>query len=228
MEGYEKHINELRKRLIYSAVALVAFTAAIFIYSGKLLELFKNDLGFQLYAFQPYEVFYTQIMMSVLIGFIASIPVVIYQVLKFVKPGLRDHEYRTIRNFLPFSVILFLGGAAFAYEFIVKTSLTFFQGINQSTTVGALWGLQNTVGYTIKISAFTGLFFQIPIISAVLAKTGLLDSDMMKKYRRHFFVAVLVAAAVATPPDVVTQILLVTPVLGLYQASIYLVKKINR
>ena len=227
MDGFEKHLEELRSRVIYTAVFTVLAIFGVFYKSGEILAFIQTDLGFALNALKAYEVFYTQVMIALLLGVVIALPIIIYQALKFAEPGLRRKEYKALRNYLPFSILLFIGGAVFAYEFIVKLSLSFFQSFNQSASVNAVWGLQNTLGFALKLSAFTGIFFQLPIVSAVLARLGLLNSEMMIQYRNYFIIAILVLAAFATPPDIISQALITLPMIGLYQISIKIVEKIN-
>jgi len=105
--------------------------------------------------------------------------------------------------------------------------LQFFQSFTASADVISVWGLRATISFVLRISALTGSLFQLPVIAAVLALVGLLRSDQMRQYRNHFIIAILVLAAVTTPPDVLTQILIVGPVTGLYQVSIWLVERIE-
>jgi len=228
MDGFEQHLRELRKRLIYTAFFTVSAIIIVFYKSSEILAFLQSDLGFTLNALKAYEVFYTQLMIALVLGIVISLPLIVYQALKFAEPGLKRREYKALRNYLPFSIILFIGGAVFAYQFIVKLSLSFFQGFNQSAAVNSVWGLQSTMGFALKLSAFTGIFFQLPIVSAVLARIGLLNSEMMIDYRNYFIIAILVLAAFATPPDIISQTLIVLPMIGLYQISIKIVKRINK
>ncbi|MFB6099725.1 MAG: twin-arginine translocase subunit TatC [Candidatus Nanohalobium sp.] len=228
MQSLEDHVVELRNRLKVVSVFLLASTGFVFYYSADILNWVQADLGFDLNALSAYEVFYTEIMIALLGGFLISLPVVLFQLLKFMRPGLKDHEYRVMRNYLPFSVVLFAIGAVFAYEFVVKASLNFFQGTARAAEVEALWSLQNTVSFALRLSAFTGIVFQLPIVSVILGRAGVMDVGMMKEYRAHFIIAVLVLSAFVTPPDVISQALVTLPVIGLYQISIFLVGKVQQ
>jgi sec-independent protein translocase protein TatC len=226
-QSLQYHIQELRKRVIHSGIVFIVLSAIGIYFSGDILSIIQNDLGYSLNALSAYEAFYTQIMIGVLFGFFFSLPTTLYHMIKFAEPGLKPGEYRILRNYLPFSVILFVVGAVFAYTVIVKTSLEFFRASTLAADVGAVWSLQNTVGFSLKLSALTGIMFQLPIAALVLAKAGLINADVMRRYRAYFVVAVLLLAAIATPPDLVTQLLVTGPVIGLYQISIYLVKHVD-
>jgi len=191
------------------------------------LSWVQADLGVELHALAAYAAVYTQIMIALIFAMVAGLPVFVYQGLRFMEPGLKPGEYRVLRNFLPFSFLLFVAGLVFAYEFVVKTSFGFFASITHAADVAAVWGLQNTVGFALKLSVFSGVLFQLPVVSLVLAKAGLLSAARMVKYRVYFVVAVLVVAAVLTPPDIITQVLVTVPVLGLYQLSIVLVARVE-
>lgn len=223
--SFESHLVELRNRVKHSFIVLVVLTAVSFYFSSNILTWMQNDLAITLHALAAYEALYTRILIALLFGFFLSLPAILYQMLKFIKPGLRTHEYNLLRNYLPFAVALFVGGAVFAYNFIVKTSLNFFASTTSNTGVEAVWGLQNTIGFALKLSAFTGIMFQLPIASLVLSKAGLITSKMMREKRAYFFIVVLLASAVATPPDIISQVILTSPVLVLYQFSIYLVAR---
>lgn len=219
----ETHIKELRSRLRHVLIVFTVFLAVSFYFSPEVLTWLQNDLGFNLNALIAYEVIYTRLMLSVLAALIFSTPVVFYHFLKFVKPGLTDFEYRVIRNYMPLSVVLFIVGSVFAYEVIVKSSLRFFQASTAGSGVNALWGLSSTIGFALKLSAFTGVMFQLPIAALVLARAGLIDREAMLRHRTYFFLAILFVSAVVTPPDIVSQVFLTAPVMGLYQLSIFLV-----
>lgn len=227
MQGIETHLAELRKRLKLVAIFLLSSTALCFYFSSDALKWLQADLGFTLHALTAYEVFYTEILISLLFGLLLSLPFILYEALAFMRPGLKEEEYRALRNYLPFSVILFLAGSIFAYNFIVKLSLSFLQGTTKVAGVTALWGLQNTIGFALQLSALTGIIFQLPIVSLVLARVGLIDRELMVEYRAYFFIAILFLSAMATPPDVVSQMLVTGPVLLLYQLSIFLVGRVE-
>jgi sec-independent protein translocase protein TatC len=221
----EEHLLDLRLRVRNSVLVLALAGIAGFLYSSNILNWIQTDLSLSLHALTAYEVFYTRITIAVLFGFFLAFPFIAFQLLKFARPGLKDREYRVIRNYLPFSLILFVTGAVFSYQYVVKSALRFFTAMTRASEVTAVWGLQNTIGFAVKLSAFSGLMFQLPVVSVVLASAGVLTRDMMVEYRPHATVTVLLLAAISTPPDVVTQVLVTVPVMGLYQVSIWLVGK---
>lgn len=226
-QSLEYHVNELRTRLFHSFIVFTILSLFGFYFSGEIMSFLQADLGLQLNTFKAYEAFYTQLMISVIFGFFSGLPVFLYNLIKFAEPGLKPEEYRTLRNFVPFSFILFIIGFVFSYQFVVKSSLQFFESFTANADVRSVWGLRTTIGFALKLSAATGILFQLPIASLVLGKAGLINADMMRKYRAHVAIAILVIAAFSTPPDIVTQLFITLPVIGLYQISIYMVARIQ-
>lgn len=225
MPSLDEHVSELQRRLRFSAVFFLLAVLVTFYFAPDIVSWLRADLGFKLHAFTAYEALYTQLMIAFLGGFLLSLPVTLYEIIQFMRPGLKEDEYRVLRNYLPLSIILFGLGAVFSYEFIVKTGLEFFELTTSTSNVEAVWGLKSTVGFTLRLSAFTGIIFQLPIVAVVLDTAGLINEDMMREYRNHFLVSVLLVSAVATPPDIFTQVLVTLPVVLLYQLSIFLVSR---
>jgi sec-independent protein translocase protein TatC len=223
--SFQSHVNELRNRLKHSIIVLVVLTCLSFYFASDVVSWIQKDLNVSLHALTAYEALYTQILIALIFGFFFALPAILYQLLKFVKPGLEHKEYVLLRNYLPFAIMLFLVGAVFSYNFIVKASLAFFSSTTSGAGVEAVWGLQNTIGFALKLSAFSGVMFQLPIASLVLSKAGVINPKLMREKRGYFFILVLLASAVATPPDIVSQIILTAPVILLYQFSIYLVDR---
>lgn len=224
----EQHLLELKSRLVKSVGVLALAGIAGYLYSSRILAWLQNDLSLSLHALTAYEVFYTRVTIALLFGFVLALPFIAFQMLKFAQPGLKNREYRVISNYLPFSLVLFVVGSVFSYQYVIKSALQFFTSMTKGSEVTAVWGLQNTIGFVVKLSAFSGLMFQLPVISVVLASAGVLTKEMMLEYRPYAIVGVLLLSALSTPPDIVTQVLVTLPVLGLYQLSIWLVGKYEK
>lgn len=230
VKAVEPHIQELRKRMLRVLAVFFVSSVTMFYFASDILGWMQQDLDLgvnALAALTVYEVIYTQLFLAALLGLIITFPYAVYHTLRFLEPGLKEKEYRVLRNYLPLFVVLFAAGSLFSYNFIIKASLQFFYNMTMSSGVEAVWGLQNTVLFVVKISALTGILFQLPIIAAVLSRAGFISAAQMKANRAYFAVALLVVAAVATPPDLITQVLIAVPVLGLYQLSIVLVARME-
>ncbi len=227
VDAVAPHIQEMRQRMIRVVAAFFVCAVGMFYFSSDILEWLQTDLDLSLNALAAYEVIYTQLFLAALLGFLVTLPYALYHLLKFLEPGLKKNEYRVLRNYLPLFIVLFAAGSLFSYNFVVKASLQFFYNLTASSGVEAVWGLQNTILFVVKISALTGILFQLPIIAAVLSKAGFISAAQMKENRAYFAIGILVLAAVATPPDLITQVLIAVPVIGLYQLSIILVARME-
>ncbi len=204
-----------------------------------------------LYLIKLQEGFFVAVSISFLGGFVLAFPVIGYQLWRFVAPGLYKSEKNAFLPFLIASPAMFVAGAAFAYYVILPMAFSFFLGFQQgpmlpetaateavtggdaATSLAAAGiifqgSVQEYLGLTIKFILAFGLCFQLPVLLTLMGKAGLIGARGLASMRRYAVVAILVLAAVATPPDVVSQVVLFTVVYGLYEVSILLVRRIEK
>ncbi len=248
-----EHLAELRNRLIKSAVAFIIGMIICFLVWNPIFNFLTDpicgalddrgqDCGLILIKLQ--EGFFVAIRISLLGGFVLAFPYIATQLWRFVAPGL----YKTEKNaFLPFllaSPIMFAIGAAFAFYVVIPLAFNFFLGFQQIGAAGGVTpdGAENlaTAGITFQgsvaeylalttkfILAF-GLCFQLPVLLTLMGKAGLVSSEGLGNVRKYAVVAILCLAAIVTPPDVITQVILFVVVYGLYEISIWLVRRVER
>ncbi len=247
-----EHLAELRSRLIRSVLAfivgmVICFTVATPIFNFLTAPLCQvlGDRGqdCDLIFISPQEGFFVAIKVSLLGGFMLSFPVIAMQMWRFVAPGL----YRTERGaFLPFllaSPFMFLLGASFAFYVVTPLAYDFFLGfqqfgaegeavvgeeVRQGLSVVFQGSAQEYLNLTIKFIVAFGLCFQLPVLLTLMGKAGLVSSRGLADVRKYAVVAILLLAALVTPPDVITQVILFVVVYGLYEISIQLVKRVER
>lgn len=247
-----EHLAELRTRLIHSVVAFVigmviCFTVAtpIFNYLTAPLCSVLADRGqdCDLIFISPQEGFFVAIKVSLLGGFILAFPYIANQMWRFVAPGLYKSEKGAFLPFLVASPFMFFLGAAFAFYVVTPLAYDFFLGFQQFGGQGeAVEGgtgaaplsvvfqgsAQEYLNLTIKFIVAFGLCFQLPVLLTLMGKAGLVSADGLRSVRKYAVVGILVLAALVTPPDVVTQIILFVVVYGLYEISIQLVGRVER
>ena len=157
-------------------------------------------------------------------GIVVAFPYIFYNIWSFIRPGLRQKEIRAVRGIVFFVSLLFFLGAAFGYFVLAPLSIQFlgnyeFADVQNNATILSYLKL------TTSLVLGTGLIFQLPVLVFFLSKIGLVTADFLKKYRKHAFVVNLIIAAIITPPDVTSQILVAMPMLLLYELSIWIAEK---
>ncbi len=246
-----EHLAELRSRLIRSVLAFVAgmlvcFTVAtpIFTFLTEPLcqVLAQRGQDCDLIFISPQEGFFVAIKVSMLGGLFLSFPVIAHQLWRFVAPGLYRSEKGAMLPFLISSPFMFVLGAAFAFYVVTPLAYDFFLGFQQfgaegeaiSPEEGAPLSVvfqgsaQEYLNLTIKFIVSFGLCFQLPVLLTLLGKAGLVSARGLADMRKYAVVGILVLAALVTPPDVITQVILFVVVYGLYEVSILLVARVER
>ncbi len=247
-----EHLTELRTRLIRSVLAfavgmVISFTVwnPIFNFLTQpicdALQLRNQDCGLILIKLQ--EGFFVAIKISLMGGLVLSFPIIGHQLWRFVAPGLYKTEKHAFLPFLIASPVMFLIGAAFAFYIVIPLAFDFFLGFQQFSETGddvsadvfaAEAGItfQGSVAeyltLTIKFILAFGLCFQLPVLLTLMGKAGLVSSEGLGQVRKYAVVGILTLAAVVTPPDVITQVILFVVVYGLYEVSIWLVRRVEK
>ncbi|MFN3938538.1 MAG: twin-arginine translocase subunit TatC [Gemmobacter sp.] len=243
-----EHLAELRKRLIWSVIAFIVAMVACFTVWNPIFNFLtqpicaalqdrQQDCGLILIKLQ--EGFFVAIRISLLGGFVLAFPVIAFQLWRFVAPGL----YRSEKNaFLPFmfaSPVMFLLGAGFAFYVVIPLAFDFFLNFQQlgptmtdgpAELAGVVFqgSVEEYLSLTTKFIVAFGLCFQLPVLLTLMGKAGLVSAKGLGSVRKYAVVAILALAAIVTPPDVITQIILFTVVYGLYEVSIILVRRVER
>ncbi|NTU52853.1 MAG: twin-arginine translocase subunit TatC [Chlorobiaceae bacterium] len=226
--GFLDHLEELRWRLIKSAIALLVGAIA----SGLKADFLVNEVligplkrsspDIQLQNLVPYgqvSIYFQVILFS---AFVLAFPFLAWQIWKFVEPGLHETERKASRFVILFISICFFSGIAFGYFVFLPISLNFFAGFG-STLIRNNIAVQDYISFFLGALLTTGIVFELPFISYVFSKTGLLTPAFMRFYRRHAVITLLVIAAIVTPStDMVTQMVIAIPLILLYEVSIYI------
>lgn len=223
---FTAHLGELRSRLIKSVLAVsVAFIACysvvddIFaVLSAPLRNL--HIRGLMLIGTSVTEAFFIKLKVSFVAAVIAACPVLLWQAWQFIAPGLYEHEKRYSRSFVFFGSFFFLAGAAFCYEIVIQHGLRFLLHRYEAIDIQPFLQVGDYLSVVARLVLAFGVMFELPILAFFLARVGLIDHRFLIRQSRYAVIAIALLAAVLTPPDLVSQVLLMVPLTLLYGVSI--------
>ena len=219
------HLEELRSRLIICFIAIAVGFVASYFFKEQLFEILMRPLkevmktGDKVIFTGLPEAFFTYLKVSLLSGLMIAIPVILYEFWMFVAPGLYAKEKRLVMPIVILSSFFFLGGALFGYFVVFPYGFEFFLGFSNET-IQALPSMREYLGFSSKLLIAFGLAFELPLVLTLMARIGLVSVGFLKKNRKYAILIFFAGAAMLTPPDVVTQIMLGVPLMALYELSI--------
>lgn len=235
-----EHLDELRGRLIFSAVTILVGFLVCFTYSEYLLYLLKFPLNNQielslsapvirfvqnasevkLFFISPAEAFWSHMKIAIICSIIVSCPVIITQVWLFVKPALFKDERKLVLPFILISILLFIVGLFFCSLIVLPFALDFLLGYKTEGLV-AILTLEHYIDFTLRFILAFGVVFQTPVIIVLLVRLNILRIEMLKRNRKYAVLVIFIVAAVLTPtPDIFNQCLMAVPLMILYELSI--------
>lgn len=242
------HLDELRWHIMRSLIAVVILAIVAFLNReiifdhiilapstsdfitnqllcklGKLLSLDAlciEDMNLQIINIKMSGQFLTHMYISIVAGFILAFPYVLWEIWRFIKPAMKENEKKYSSGGVFISSLLFLMGILFSYFLIVPLTVNFLGTYHVSETVFNQISLSSYINTVVSVTFAVGLVFELPILVYFLTKIGILTPDFMKKNRKYMYVIMLIVSAIITPPDMFSQILVVLPLITLYEFSI--------
>ncbi|MEQ9399334.1 MAG: twin-arginine translocase subunit TatC [Longimicrobiales bacterium] len=231
------HLEELRWRIFWSAMSVgVGSVIGFFlVHRFQVLELLiapvraaRDDPGFRLQYLSPADPFWITLKLAILVGIILALPVVVYQLWAFFSPALEKHEKRAIVPALYLGTVLFAAGVAMAYFLALPVTLEFFK-IFEGESMQEQLEITKTLSFITKMLLAFGAVFELPVVIMVLTAVGLVTPSFLRSKRRHAAVIMTVVASLITPGDVITlTVLMLVPLLLLYELSIILSAGIHK
>lgn len=234
------HFIELRRRVLISVstfllASMLAYAFAPYIYGAlvhPLAERFSEGEQRRLIYTGLTEAFFTYLKLSMFAGVFVAFPVIAYQLYRFIAPGLYRQEKAVVWPYLVAAPLLFVAGAAFAYFIIFPSAWAFFLSFEGVAPSGLPLQLEARVSEYLSLSmqliiAF-GFAFQLPVILVLLAQAGVVNHEKLARGRRYAIVIIIAVAAIITPPDILSQVMLSIPVYALYELSILLCRRIQK
>lgn len=251
------HLEILRWHLIRIVIALLLFGILAFLFKGFVFDtvvlapafntfvtyqafcdlshlmgmgdkLCFGDLNFELINLTMAGQFSMHIIVSIVAGIIVAFPYILFELWRFIKPALKKSEKNYAKGIVFWGSLLFLMGVAFGYYLITPMSVQFLGGYRVSDLVNNQISLKSYISTVTTITLACGLIFQLPIVVYFLSKVGLVTPHLMKTYRRHAIIAVLILSAIITPPDISSQVLVSIPLVILYEVSILISRAVVR
>lgn len=251
------HLDTLRKHLIRSAYAVVGLSILSFIYIDFLFhtvimgplrtdfitynlmcdfsrQVYADDrlcigqLNFVLQNTEMAGQFIMSFKLAFTAGIILAMPVILFQLWLFIRPALTTKERKNTSGFVFYSSFLFFSGVFFGYYILSPISVNFLSGFSLSDLIKNEININNMFSFLTLVILGSGLIFELPVVMYFLARIGLISSGFLKKYRKHAFIVILIIAALATPPDVVSQVVMTIPLYSLFELGILIVKKVEK
>lgn len=251
------HLEELRWHLVRSAIAVLVVAIVLFVGKRivfdtlifgpvnpnfptyKLLCRLSQSLhagqafcidsfDFSIINIEVAGQFLVHLKVSFLLGLVLVFPYVFWEFWRFVRPALHEHEIRNTRGVVFWSSLLFITGVLFGYFVLTPFSINFFGNYGVSETVVNQWKLTNYVSIITMIVLASGILFELPMVVYIFSKLGLLTPEFMRTHRKHAIIVILIVAALITPADVGTQVLVAVPVVFLYEISIGISRRVQK
>jgi len=223
---FTSHLAELRSRLIKSVLAIGVAFIGCFAVADEIFSLLSAPIeeihvpGLMLVGTAVTEAFFTKMKISLVAAVIVALPVLLWQGWQFVAPGLYEYEKRYTRSFVLFGSLFFLAGAAFCYEIVLQHGLRFLLQRYQALQVQPLLQMGDYLSVVARLVLAFGVMFQLPVATYFLARVGLVDHRLLVHYFGYAVIGIAIFAAILTPPDLISQIILMVPVSLLYGVSI--------
>ena len=226
---FTEHLEELRHRLIICFVAVGVGFVICYFFAKQLFEILMDPLiqvmppeDGLIFTALP-EAFFTYLKVAFLAGIGLASPVIIYQLWRFIAPGLFNRERKALFPIVLFCTFFFVGGALFGYFVVFPFGFKFFIGF-ASDNIRALPSIREYLKFSAKLLFAFGFIFELPLFSFFLARLGLVNAELLRSKQKYAILLIFMLAAILTPPDLVTQVMMAGPLLLLYELSIWIAR----
>ena len=226
---FTSHLDELRKRIIICVVAVAVGFFGSYFFAEQIFDILIKPLQAELPPDSMFiftglpEAFFVYLKLSLFGGILLASPVLLWEIWCFVAPGLYDQEKKYVYPFVIFSTLLFATGVSFGYFVVFPIAFKFFMGYS-SEIIKPLPSIKEYLNFSCKLLFAFGAVFELPLFVLFLAKIGLVNEKMLRSKRKFAILGIFAVAAILTPPDIVSQILMAIPLLVLYEISILVAK----
>ncbi|MFQ3543066.1 twin-arginine translocase subunit TatC [Halobacillus rhizosphaerae] len=221
------HLSELRRRIIWTLAAFIAFFIVGFVYYRDIYYFFVDDLPFNLHVTSPGEIIWIYFTMATIVAVVGTLPVLCLQVWLFVKPALTSKEQKVSLSYIPAIFLLFLAGLTFGYLVFIKLILPFLLSLNQGMFT-EIFTVDRYFKFLFRVTIPFAVIFEIPIITMFLTSLGIVNPVFLVKVRKYAYFVLIIIGTIISPPDFVLQLVVAVPLIVLYEISILLSRVVYR
>ncbi|KQX51911.1 twin-arginine translocase subunit TatC [Paenibacillus sp. Root444D2] len=220
-----EHLGELRKRIMWVLVVLVIGMVGGLICAKPIIRYLKNippadSISWN--VFSPWDALRLYMNFGLAVGILITLPVILYHIWAFVKPGLREAEQKASIIYIPYAFLLFLVGLSFGYWVVFPMAFYFTSSISRSLEITEMYGAAQYFTFMFNIILPLAIVFEMPIVVMFLTKIRLLNPKRLHKFRRYAYMLLVILATVITPPDAISAILVALPLIVLYEFSVFM------
>jgi sec-independent protein translocase protein TatC len=226
-QTFVNHLGELRKRIIITLLVFIVFLIGSFVFMQEINEWLIRDLPHDLAVLGPSEILWVYFMISGVCSIALTIPIAAYQTWLFVKPGLTEKERKIALSYIPGLFILFLTGLSFGYFVVYPIVLNFLLTLSKGQ-FETIFTAEKYFTFMINLSLPFGFLFEIPLIVMFLTSIGIINPKLLSKARKMAYFILTIIAIFITPPDLISDILVIVPLFILYEFSVTLSKIVYR
>lgn len=224
-----EHLKELRRRLLWSFSAILIGTVVAFAFTDIVMVWLRRPLRVDLVFLSPAEAFWADLKVSIFTGFFLVLPVVLYQLWRFIEPGLLPPERRFLLLLVAVSYVSFVLGVAFCYVVVLPFAFQFLIGYGQAHGYTPMISVERYVDFVLRFVLAFGLMFELPLVLTILSRMGLVTVSLLRRGRKYAVLVAFILGALLTPtPDVFNQTLVAVPLFLLYEVGIVSVRLFGR
>lgn len=222
-----EHIEELRKRLFICAVFFVLALIVSFYFAKpiiRFIQISEEAQELTLNAFKVGDPLTVYLEVTFIVATIITSPIILYQLWAFITPGLHEMERKATLKYIPYAFLLFIGGLAFGYFILFPNVLHFMMTLSNDLDIQQTIGINEYFSFLFKLVVPFGLIFELPVVMLFLARLGILNPQLMVKFRKYSYFVLFVIAVLVAPPDIISYIMISIPLFVLYEVSIIIAR----
>ena len=224
--SFYEHLDELKNRVLKSLASMGIASLLVYSFIDGIQEIIIQPAGFLVFT-SPADAFVARLNLTFICGFILSLPVISYQIWRFVSVGLKFDERKAILYLVPASVVLFIVGVVFAYSVALPISMKFLLSFS-TEKINPMITIDKYISFAGMLLLSFGFIFEMPLIILFLVKIGIATPEFLAQKRKISIVLILIVSAILTPPDVITQLILAGPLLILYEVGIWVSRSVYK